>query len=391
MQEKLKAPFQLSSYKVLIDGKTVLEKRIGEAGLSGITINGLPEGKYKINVSALYSGSGYGVFEYHEDYKYPLESETEVSVEEGKVTSLKIICNDKDGFLADLDKRPYITYHQSRIDSPGFLDGKAPESDLDEAATDKEKRSDLVDLPGKEGKIRSTEMVLPEDAGKAKFLTGLNVEKDSGFKLVVMADGVINDYLTKKLDKPDRIVIDIKGVIEQLKTDTLQVNDELVRKVRVGQHPGYTRIVLDTPGKPMLDYDIKPTDSGLIINVSEDGDDVRNSDNEFKGLNKARHLTGISVERMARGVKVFLGGDGFFGDYTSRLMDKPDRLVIDIKGVKELLDLDELPVNSILLKTVRVGQHPGMLRLVLDLSSAAEVKFDVKSLSDGLLVEILEN
>lgn len=380
LQEKLKAPFQLSSYKVMIDGKTVLEKRLGEVGLSGITINSLPEGKYRVNVSALYTGSGYGLFDYHEKYKYPVDSETEIKILAGKVTSLKVICNDRDGFLSDLDKRPYITYNVSSIESPADLDGKA---------------SNLVDLPGKEGKMEAVKPVsetdLPVESRKAKYLTGLSVEKDSRFKLVVSADGAMTDFLAKKLDKPDRIVIDIKGVIEQIKTDTLQVNSEIVKKVRVGQHPGYTRIVLDTPGKPMLDYNVKPTDNGLIVNVFRDSNEALTSDEELKGLNKAMHLTGISVERVAKGVKVVLGGDGSFVDYTSRLMEKPDRLVIDIKGIKELLDLDELSVNSTLLKAVRVGQHPHMLRIVLDLSDDAKVKFDVQALSDGLLVEILED
>ena len=395
LQEKLKAPFQLSSYKVVLDGKTVLEKRLGEVGLSGITINSLPEGKYRVNVSALYTGSGYGLFDYHEKYKYPVDSETEIKILAGKVTSLKVICNDRDGFLSDLDKRPYITYNVSSIESPADLDGKGPDTVLDERATDIEKASNLVDLPGKEEKsdtLKSvSEIALPVEGRKAKYLTGLNVEKGSRFKLVVSADGSMRDYLAKKLDKPDRIVIDIKGVIEQIKTDTLQVNSEIVKKVRVGQHPGYTRIVLDTPGKPMLDYNVKPTDNGLIVNVFSDSNEALTADEELKGLNKAKHLTGISVERVAKGVKVFLGGDGSFVNYNSRLMEKPDRLVIDIKGVKELLDLDELTVNSTLLKSVRVGQHPGMLRLVLDLSADAKVEFDVQALSDGLLIEILEN
>ena len=395
LQEKLKAPFQLSSYKVLVDGKTVLEKRPGGIGLSGITINRLPEGKYKINVSALYSGSGYGLFNYHENYKYHLESATEIKVEEGRVTSLKIICNDRDGFLSDLNKRPYLTYHTSSTATPKTLDGKDPEAVLNETATHIEQTTNAINLPGKQKKPdvekRIPEMDLPVEGKMASYLTGLHIEKDIKLKLVVLADGMMKDYLTQKLDKPDRIVIDIKGVRERLKTDTLQVNSPLVKKVRVGQHPGYTRIVLDTPGKPMLDYDIKPTDSGLIVNISGDSDNPVTSDEELNSLNIAKHLTGISVERVANGVKVFLGGDGSFGDYTSRLMENPDRLVIDIKGVKELLDLDELPVNSTLLRAVRVGQHPGMLRLVLDLSANAQVKFDIKALSDGLLIEILEN
>jgi len=394
LQEKLKAPFQLSSYKVLLDGKTVLEKRPGGIGLSGITINGLPEGKYKINVSALYSGSGYGLFNYHENYKYHLESATEIKVEEGKVTSLKIICNDRDGFLSDLNKRPYIIYHTSSIESPKTLDGKDLEAVLDEKTTNIEQTTNLINLPGKEKKPDDEKRIsgidLPVEGKMAQYLTGLYIEKDNKLKLVVLADGMMKDYLTQKLDKPDRIVIDIKGVREQLKVDSLYVGGSLVTKVRVGQHPGYARIVLDTPGKPFLDYDIKPTATGLIVNISDNRDKPATSLEKVESLNNARHLTGISVEKMENGVRVFVAGDGSFRDYKSRRMDKPDRLVVDITGVKELLDVDRLSVNSPLLKAVRVGQHPGMARVVLEFTAGAKINYDLKALPDGLLIAVLE-
>ena len=394
LQERLKSPFRLSSYKVLMDGKPVLEKRLGEMGLTGITINGLPEGKYRINVNALYSGSGYGLFDYHKDYKYPVESETEVKIEAGKVTSLKIICNDRDGFLADLDKRPYITYQTSRIKFPYVHDAPPFETLTDEKTAEIEETI-KADNGLEAVKADSAEDVVPEidlsaERIMARHLTGLSVEKDNRLKIIVLADGMLKEYQMKKLDKPDRIVIDIKGVREQLKVDSLDVGGSVVKKVRVGQHPGYVRIVLDTPGKPFLDYDIKPTATGLIVNISDNRDKSATSPGKVESVNNARHLTGISVEKVKGGVRVFVAGDGSFGDYKSRRMDKPDRLVVDIMGVKELLDVDSLSVNSSLLKTVRVGQHPGMARVVLDLSGDAKIDYDVKVLPDGLLIVILE-
>ena len=394
LQERLKSPFKLSSYKVLLDGKPVLEKRLGEMGLTGITINGLPEGKYRINVTALYSGSGYGLFDYHKDYKYPLESETEVKIEAGKVTSLKIICNDRDGFLADLDKRPYKTYHTSRIKFPYEPDEKRPETLADEKKAEIEEPI-KADNGLETVKADSAEGVVPEidlsaERIMARHLTGLSVEKDNRLKVIVLADGMLREYQVKKLDKPDRIVIDIKGVREQLKVDSLDVGGSVIKKVRVGQHPGYARIVLDTPGKPFLDYDIKPTTTGLIVNISDNQDEPATSPEKVESLNNARHLTGISVEKVKGGVRVFVAGDGSFGDYKSRRMDKPDRLVVDIIGVKELLDVDGLSVNSPLLKGVRVGQHPGMARVVLDFTAGAKINYDLKTLPDGLLIAVLE-
>ena len=394
LQERLKEPFILSSYRVLLNSKAVLEKRIGDKGLSGITINGLPAGKYKVTVSALYSGSGYGLFDYHKEYKYPLESATEGMVEEGKVTSLKIICNDRDGFLADLDKRPYISYQKSRIKIPYMSDEEAlltfAEKKVIEVKEAAKPDNGLETEKADSDEVLIAEGELSAERGIARHLTGLSVERDDRLKLIILADGTLGEYQVKNLDKPDRIVIDIKGVRKQLKTDSLDVDYPLVKRVRVGQHPEYVRLVLDTPGKPFLDYDMKPTSTGLIVYISDNLDESVISPGKVERRKSARHLTGISVEKVENGVNVFVTGDGSFTDYKSMRMDKPSRLVVDIKGVRELLDVDSLSVNSPLLKAVRVGQHPGMARVVLDFSSGAAIDYDLKSLPNGLLIAVLE-
>ena len=54
-EERLKKPFTLSSCRVLLDGKTILEKKAGDKGLGDITINRLPEGKHKIRLCEICS------------------------------------------------------------------------------------------------------------------------------------------------------------------------------------------------------------------------------------------------------------------------------------------------------------------------------------------------
>ncbi|MDH3975020.1 MAG: hypothetical protein OEV42_12135, partial [Deltaproteobacteria bacterium] len=59
--KRIKEPFEIESYKVILDGKVVLRNVIGDKELYGTTIDNIPAGSHKILVKAVYSGSGYGI------------------------------------------------------------------------------------------------------------------------------------------------------------------------------------------------------------------------------------------------------------------------------------------------------------------------------------------
>ncbi|MDH3975293.1 MAG: AMIN domain-containing protein, partial [Deltaproteobacteria bacterium] len=348
-------------------GKVVLRNVIGDKELYGTTIDNIPAGSHKILVKAVYSGSGYGIFDYHQNYKYPLKSETEVKVRDGRVTSLKIIFNDNDGFLAELEKRPFISYETGQT---------------------------AVTVSEAEKYIREKEKKI--DDGKAKVKAG-HIEKvlvEKGVhevKVNVVGDGFFEEISTSRIDKPERIVIDIAGVKELLDIDKVVVKSPLLDRVRVGQHPHMSRVVLDIPHKKKVDYNVEKISRGLIVSVFDD----RPKDKEpVKSDLKGKHswnLTDVYVEKKDKRVEILYAGMGKRGAYEGKRFEKPDRIVVDIKAARESIRTNTINVNSSLLNSVRIGQHPGGLRLVMDVPEKIDAAYEIREVKKGLLVIISEN
>ena len=73
------------------------------------------------------------------------------------------------------------------------------------------------------------------------------------------------------LRAPLRLVVDISGAIEQRPGATFDVDDALVRQVRVGSHPGYIRFVLDVTGTDMPPFTVEQQGSLVTAVLGEAG------------------------------------------------------------------------------------------------------------------------
>jgi len=70
---------------------------------------------------------------------------------------------------------------------------------------------------------------------------------------------------------PLRLVVDVGGAIEQRSGATFDVDDALVRQVRVGSHPGYIRFVLDVTGTDVLPFTVEQQGSLVTAVLGEAG------------------------------------------------------------------------------------------------------------------------
>ncbi|ABB31217.1 type IV pilus secretin PilQ [Geobacter metallireducens RCH3] len=77
---------------------------------------------------------------------------------------------------------------------------------------------------------------------------------------------------------------------------------------------------------------------------------------------------------------------GEVADFKTFRLTKPDRLVLDVFGVKAALAQKVVPVNSLGIETVRVGAYPDKVRLVLDASGDTLPAFTVEKTAAGLAV-----
>jgi type IV pilus assembly protein PilQ len=114
--------------------------------------------------------------------------------------------------------------------------------------------------PAAEPAVSATTLVLP----KARTLRKVETSgAPASLEVQLDADGEIH-YKTFKLQNPSRIVVDLNGIRARLAKKTIEVNDPVVKRVRVAQFtPDVTRVVLDVDGNP--DYKVIASGDRLRI------------------------------------------------------------------------------------------------------------------------------
>ncbi len=85
----------------------------------------------------------------------------------------------------------------------------------------------------------------------------------------------------------------------------------------------------------------------------------------------ASELTRVSAQTTSGGVLVALEADGGIGALEAFTLESPARLVIDLPGLSAAKGVANISVDSDLVKGVRVGDHDGKVRVVVDGGSEA--------------------
>ena len=80
----------------------------------------------------------------------------------------------------------------------------------------------------------------------------------------------------------------------------------------------------------------------------------------------ATTLTGVKTLAMEQGVLVYLEADGLLGDASYFAIENPDRLVIDLVGIKNEVAETRFSIPSEQVRRIRLGTHPDKIRVVLD-------------------------
>lgn len=127
-------------------------------------------------------------------------------------------------------------------------------------AEETEAREMLKDIIPEKAKVEK----LPPKATSLENITYRSLEKS--FEVIISGDGAFLDYKLDSLTNPVRIVVDIFGVKNKLTKKVFQVNDGRVRQIRVGDHPGKTRVVIELSGK-IKDARIVSIENKIIIKI----------------------------------------------------------------------------------------------------------------------------
>jgi len=104
----------------------------------------------------------------------------------------------------------------------------------------------------------------------------------------------------------------------------------------------------------------------------------------------ATALLGVRTETSADGTVIRLDADGTIAGAKSFVLSEPARLVIDLPGIESKLAESLVAVGSAHVQRIRVGQHEGKVRVVMDAGEDASA-FPERVLTptaDGLLVTL---
>lgn len=80
-------------------------------------------------------------------------------------------------------------------------------------------------------------------------------------------NGPIHKFKTFYLNDPPRLVVDFLGEWEYAGNSVLYIDNTVVEKMRVGEHPSYLRIVMDLLTSEMLEPVFVENDQGLILKL----------------------------------------------------------------------------------------------------------------------------
>lgn len=86
-----------------------------------------------------------------------------------------------------------------------------------------------------------------------------------GEAIEISADTQVNGYKIMKLEKPERIAIDIPGASSPLAGKKIKIDSHGISRARIGINRGFLRIVLDSTRPAFPKYTVTRSDNGLKV------------------------------------------------------------------------------------------------------------------------------
>ena len=99
-----------------------------------------------------------------------------------------------------------------------------------------------------------------------------------------------------------------------------------------------------------------------------------------------KRIISITTEQTKSGTIVNVLGNGIIPDYTTKTIDFPPRIVVDICYAADPLESMTIPAKSPILKSIRVGYHQKRIRLVLDIKGTNMPIFRTMSANNKLTI-----
>jgi len=270
-------------------------------------------------------------------------------------------------------------------------------------------------------------------------LNDLQVEQNEVKTAVALTGSSKLDYNVFRLDDPQRVIIDLANCEIDSIESLQEVNNGLITVITANQYKNkkddnrpVTRVMIsferdaefvvsEDNNKVILDFihnqemlaaTAKTVEPALVKPVVEmtpvaeapvvetiaaapapveciDGEPIQVVSYEGK-ISKAR-LTSINVKESDNGIDLKLGTRGKIvaGSYEVLRLCNPDRIVVDLYGVKKSIKAKSLSGDGEYVEKVRFGKHASKLRMVLDLNKVA-ANINLNTSKRGLVLALAD-
>jgi hypothetical protein len=234
----------------------------------------------------------------------------------------------------------------------------------------------------------------PSGGDASPELSGVRVETGSDATRVVLLGTVGAQPTAVEEQDPARIVVELPAGVAASAEGATPVWDGMLEEVtvtRAADDAALTKVVVGLAAA--ASWEMQTSDEGLVLVVSKSGElasagsagetpadpwapaaEAASSESApaaeampaASEAKRATQLTGVSAKVEGDGVVVDLAADGRIDGAHAFLLESPPRLVVDLPEMKSAVAQSRVAVEHPVVKAVRVGQHEGKVRVVVD-------------------------
>jgi type IV pilus assembly protein PilQ len=234
----------------------------------------------------------------------------------------------------------------------------------------------------------------PPSGGTSPELSGVRVETGSDATQVVLLGTAGAQPTAFEEQDPARIVVDLPAGVAASAEGATPVWDGMLEEITVTRDPNdpaRAQVVVGLAAPAT--WEMQSGDEGLVLRVAKSGEtagvepaaasetpadpwapaaEVAMTESApgaampAAEAKRATQLTGVSAKVEGEGVVVELAADGRIDGAKSFVLESPPRLVVDLPDLKSAVPQSRVAVEHPVVKAVRVGQHEGKVRVVVD-------------------------
>lgn len=234
------------------------------------------------------------------------------------------------------------------------------------------------------------------------FFSGIEFYSSPEFDVVEITFDAKREINVFTLQEPDRIVIDVKYALYEGKLKTMD-GGSIIKSIRYAQNSkNVVRIAMDTSGNK--EHQIEQNEGIIRVFVGDKRaiDSFRERGEDIRQENMGRTSNVTRIDNLIQGTEGFKVSFDYMGS-TSRVsvftedykgykimgLTGPERLVIDIPNPSAQVQMQEIKVNTGLIKTIRFARYSqNISRIVVDLNETSSYRIEE---SEGELAVVFDN